>query len=218
MDVIDIVKIASIILALLVAIVGHEIMHGYTAYRYGDDTAKLASRLSINPIVHIDPIGTILVPAVLYFSGAPFMFGWAKPVPVNINTVINNGGYNAAIAVALAGVTYNFFLAVAFSLILNFVGFDGNANGLLEFFLLSFAMQSIIYNVVLGVFNLWPIPPLDGSNALYYQLLKMRQFDLAQKFMKLQRYGMIILILIIATPLASYFFFPVMKIIELLIK
>jgi len=105
MSEIEILKVIASILALAVAIIGHEIMHGYIAYRYGDNTAKSQGRLSINPIVHVDLVGTIILPAVLYITGAPFLFGWAKPVPVNISTVIRNGGYNGAIAVALAGIT-----------------------------------------------------------------------------------------------------------------
>jgi len=93
----ELLKLITIILALAVAIIGHEIMHGWVAYKYGDSTAKSQGRLSINPIIHIDPVGTIIVPAVLYFTGAPFIFGWAKPVPVNISTVIKNGGTKAAV-------------------------------------------------------------------------------------------------------------------------
>jgi len=118
MSEIEILKIVASIIALAVAIIGHEIMHGWVAYKYGDNTAKSQGRLSINPIVHIDPVGTILIPAMLYFMHAPFLFGWAKPVPVNIATVIRRGGLNAAIAVALAGITYNLVLAGFFATIL----------------------------------------------------------------------------------------------------
>jgi len=111
MSLTDILQISAMVLALAVAIIGHEIMHGLTAYKYGDPTAKMQGRLSINPIVHVDIVGTIIVPALLYFSNAPFLFGWAKPVPVNMRVVINNGGYNGAIAVSLAGIVYNFFVA-----------------------------------------------------------------------------------------------------------
>ena len=108
----EIIKAITMVTALLVAIIGHEIMHGLVAYKYGDNTAKNLGRLKINPIVHIDPVGTILVPAMLFFSGAPFIFGWAKPVPINISTVMRNGGTTAAVAVSLAGITYNFVIAV----------------------------------------------------------------------------------------------------------
>ncbi|WP_300367679.1 site-2 protease family protein [Hydrogenimonas sp.] len=210
----EVLKIAAIIFSLMVAIIGHEIMHGYVAYRYGDSTAKSAGRLSINPIVHVDPIGTILVPALLYISGAPFLFGWAKPVPVNIYTVISNGGYRAAIAVALAGVTYNFVLAVAASFL--FPVFD-QPHSLFEAFVGLFLMYSIIYNVVLGVFNLWPFPPLDGANALRYLAMEFRWKPVIDLLNRIERIGMILLIIVIATPLAKWFFMPASWLINLLL-
>ena len=212
MEVASLLNIAGVILALAVAIIGHEIMHGLSAYKYGDVTAKIAGRLSINPIVHIDIVGTIIVPAVLFFSGAPFLFGWAKPVPVNIKTVLNNGGYNGAIAVSLAGIAYNFFLAAVFSLLLVFFK---NPNSIIQLFLFAFIAQSIIYNTVLGVFNLYPIPPLDGSHALSYICQKYGFYKIAQFLDSISRYGMVILILIIATPLSKYFFAPIGFLIEL---
>jgi len=120
MDTVNLLEIIATVLALMIAIIGHEIMHGYVAYRYGDNTAKYQGRLSINPIVHVDIVGTIIVPAVLFFSGAPFMFGWAKPVPIFIPTVIRNGGYKAAIHVSLAGIAYNFTLALICAGVLSF--------------------------------------------------------------------------------------------------
>jgi Zn-dependent protease len=210
----DIVKVVSIILSLMVAIIGHEIMHGYVAWRYGDITAKAEGRLSVNPIVHIDPVGTILVPAILYISGAPFLFGWAKPVPVNIRTVIYNGGYKAAIAVALAGVTYNFILAIVASMI--FPMFD-QPHSLIEAFIALFLMYSIIYNIVLGVFNLWPFPPLDGSQALRYIAMQFRWQPVVDILNKIEPIGMILLILVIATPLSKWFFMPAHWLINLLL-
>ncbi len=124
MSFIEPLEIAAAILALLIAIIGHEIMHGWVAYKYGDTTAKHQGRLSINPLIHIDPFGSILVPLMTYFIpmllGAPsgFLFGWAKPVPINTHTVIRNGGYNAAMQVSLAGIAYNLFLATLSSVIL----------------------------------------------------------------------------------------------------
>ena len=120
MDTLKLLEISAMVLALMIAIIGHEIMHGYVAYRYGDDTAKYQGRLSINPLVHVDIVGTIIVPALLFFSQAPFMFGWAKPVPIFMPTVIQNGGYKAAIHVSLAGIAYNFFLAIVCAIILSF--------------------------------------------------------------------------------------------------
>ncbi len=211
----EIVKIAAIVLSLMVAIIGHEIMHGYVAWRYGDPTAKAAGRLSINPIKHIDPIGTILVPALLYISGAPFLFGWAKPVPVDIYTVVRHGGYKAAVAVALAGVTYNFALAIGASFIFPF--FE-TPHSLVGAFVGFFLMYSIIYNVVLGVFNLWPFPPLDGANALRYLGMEFRWKTIVDLINKIEPIGMVLLIVVIATPLSNWFFLPAQWLIETLIR
>jgi len=209
MDELKLIEITATILALMIAIIGHEIMHGYVAYRYGDTTAKNQGRLSINPIVHVDLVGTIIVPAVLFFSGAPFMFGWAKPVPIFIPTVVRNGGYKAAIHVSLAGIAYNFTLALLCAGILSFLPDLREANSFIEVFLIFFLIQSMIYNVVLGIFNLYPIPPLDGSHALTYLGLIMGWTASVRLYESMERYGMVILILFIATPLSHYFFLPI---------
>jgi Zn-dependent protease len=197
--------VPAIVLALAVAIIGHEIMHGWVAYRYGDDTAHSQGRLSINPLVHIDPIGTIAVPALLYFSGAPFLFGWAKPVPVNMQTVIRNGGYNAAIAVALAGITYNLALAVFAATLMPLVD---NPTTLPEAFVHIFLYQLVVINVILAVFNLWPIPPLDGAMALRYLASRFGWHTLAEGIERIYPYGMFVLILVIATPIGDFLFLP----------
>jgi len=212
---IEILQIAAMVSALATAIIGHEIMHGLTAYKYGDPTAKMQGRLSINPIVHVDIVGTIIVPALLYFSNAPFLFGWAKPVPVNMGVVINNGGYNGAIAVSLAGIVYNFFVAVVSALIISFLP---PAHSLGEAFLEMFLYFSVIYNVVLGFFNLVPIPPLDGANALMYLSLKMRLYAVADFIKKIFPYGMIFLIVVLATPLSDFIFKPAFYLIRLLLN
>lgn len=212
----EILQLIATILALMVAIIGHEIMHGYMAYRYGDYTAKSAGRLSINPLVHIDPIGTILVPAILYISGAPFMFGWAKPVPIYVREVIRNGGYKGAINVSLAGIYYNFSLALIATIILRYIDLD-SISSLTELFLVYFIFQTVVYNVVLGIFNLYPIPPLDGSHALAYFASWNRWDALANLLEAANRYGMVILILFIATPLSTYFFAPIRYVLSLLI-
>ena len=205
------IETIAAILALMIAIVGHEIMHGLVAYKYGDTTAKNAGRLSINPIVHIDPVGTIILPAILYFSGAPFMFGWAKPVPIDIRTVVRNGGYSGAIAVSLAGITYNFFLAILASFIFPYFNIVGSFIGYLLYML-------VVYNVVLGIFNLYPIPPLDGAHALEYFARIIKADYIADLLNRMERYGMIILIIFIATPLSNWFFYPAIYIIDILLK
>lgn len=216
MDTIEILQIAATILALLVAIVGHEIMHGYVAYLHGDTTAKNAGRLSINPIKHIDPVGTLLVPAVLYFSGAPFMFGWAKPVPIFIPTVIRNAGLKGALQVSLAGIAYNFVLALVCSIAFSMFKDLHAVDGYFSYFIAYFLVQSMIYNVVLGIFNLYPIPPLDGSHALSYIAAMFGWHKIVEFLESIQRYGMVILILFIATPLSKYFFAPIHYVIKLL--
>jgi len=211
---IDIIKILVTIASLMIAIIGHEIMHGLVAYKFGDSTAKDAGRLSINPIVHVDPIGTIVVPALLYISGAPFLFGWAKPVPVNIQTVILNGGYKAGIAVALAGVTYNFTIAIVASILL---GILDAPNSIVSAIIVLFLMYSVVYNIVLGVFNLWPFPPLDGSNALRFLAMQFRWDFIINLLNRIEPIGMILLIIVIATPLSQWFFMPARWLIGILL-
>ena len=210
----EVLLIPSVVLALAVAIIGHEIMHGWVAYRYGDATAKSQGRLSINPIVHIDPIGTIAVPALLYFSGAPFLFGWAKPVPVDINAVTRNGGYGAAIAVALAGITYNLILAVFAATLMPLVA---QPESLAAAFVHIFLYQLVVINVILAVFNLWPIPPLDGAMAVRYFASKMGWHRLGEWIDEVAPYGMILLIVVIATPIGNYLFLPAGWLLEMIL-
>lgn len=211
----DILEIIAVIAALLLAIVGHEIMHGYVAYRYGDTTAKLQGRLSINPLVHIDPVGTIVVPAMLYFSGASFMFGWAKPVPIFIPTVLRNGGYKAAIQVSLAGIAYNFSLALLGILLFQLFFSEMNIESYTMYFFGYFLVQTIKYNIILGIFNLYPLPPLDGSHAITYLAAHFGWDKIVAFYDSIERYGMFILLLFIATPLSRYFFAPIKFVLDL---
>lgn len=209
---IDLMQTLAMILALIIAIVGHEIMHGLIAYKYGDTTAKNQNRLSPNPIRHIDPIGTVVVPGLLYITNAGFLFGWAKPVPVYMPTVISNGGYFGAIAVSLAGIFYNFLLAIVASILFHVIALNPDS------FLFMFLVYCVQVNVVLGVFNLLPIPPLDGFNALNFFLSMLGFTKISQKLFAYSKYGMIILILIIATPISRYLFEPIFYIIKLLLN
>jgi Zn-dependent protease len=205
------IKYSAMILAFMIAIIGHEIMHGLVAYHYGDDTAKREGRLSVNPIKHIDPFGSIIFPIILYVSqkmagvADPIIFGWAKPVPVNIFTVINRGGYMAAVAVSLAGVTYNFLMALIASSILPIFY---PPHGMFEGFMFLLMFYLVVVNVILAVFNLWPVPPLDGANAVKYLALQFKWYKIAEIFNKLEPYGMILLLIILFTPLSNYFFAP----------
>lgn len=208
MDTVDIIKIIAAIAALIIAIVGHEIMHGWVAYKYGDTTAKDRGRLSLNPIVHIDLFGTILVPAMMYFIPMLFgaspglLFGWAKPVPINTRTVIENGGYNAAMQVSLAGIAYNLVLAIIASIL--FTGLMPQDLSLRElianadqFIFLYFTWMLLLINVVLAVFNLLPIPQFDGAHFITYLSLKFGLLKVAEFFIKMEPYGMIVVIIML---------------------
>ncbi|WP_297440417.1 site-2 protease family protein [Sulfurimonas sp.] len=225
MELLDILKIAAAVLALAIAIIGHEIMHGWVAYMYGDMTAKNAGRLTINPISHVDLVGTIIVPATMYFlpmlfgSDSGFLFGWAKPVPINTATVIRRGGYNAAIQVDLAGIVYNFTLGAFAAIALTAMDAPTTADSLIYVFLYIFVYQLLIINIVLGVFNLLPIPQFDGGHFLMHLALKYKINAIAEFYYKNERYGIIIVLIILMTPLNQYvLFMPVQAIINLLLS
>ena len=225
MNFIDLLSIPASIIALLIAIIGHEIMHGWVAYKYGDMTAKHNGRLSINPLVHIDPIGSILVPLMTYFlpmllgASSGFLFGWAKPVPVNMQTVIRNGGYNAAMQVSLAGIVYNLFLATLFSVILSSMHEPTAQENLMYVFSLMLTISLVKINVVLAVLNLLPIPSFDGAHFISYLAMKFRIFKVAEFFAKAEPYGMIVIILILMTPLKMpLLMWPVSTLLNLLLS
>ncbi len=224
MDFIEILKIITAVLALMIAIIGHEIMHGYIAYKYGDMTAKNAGRLSINPLLHVDFVGTIIVPFTMYFlplllgMGGGFVFGWAKPVPVDMRTVINKGGYNAAMQVSLAGIVYNFALAAFASIVFFNLSTPLLADSSLYKFFYLLMAYLVFINVLLGVFNLLPIPQFDGAHFLMYLALKFNLREVAETFYRLERYGMIIVLIVIMTPLRNYFIWgPVDAVLSLLL-
>jgi len=225
MESLDILKILAAVLALAIAIIGHEIMHGWVAYKYGDMTAKNAGRLSINPLIHVDLIGTIIVPASMYFlpmllgADSGFLFGWAKPVPVNISTVVRNGGYNGAMQVDLAGIVYNLSLATIASIILVSMSSPTTADGLGYIFTYIFIYKLLVINVVLGVFNLLPIPQFDGAHFIMHLSLKYKLNSVAEFFYKNEKYGMVIAIIVLMTPLKDYLLImPVQTVLHLLLS
>lgn len=223
MESIDILKIVVAVLALGIAIIGHEIMHGWVAYMYGDTTAKNAGRLSVNPLVHVDLVGTIIVPATMYFlpmllgGDSGFLFGWAKPVPINTATVIRNGGYNGAMQVDLAGIVYNFTLATIASIALVAMSQPTTADSVVYIFAYMLVFQLLIINVVLGVFNLLPIPQFDGAHFLMHLALKHKVNSVAEFFYKNERYGIIIVLIVLMTPIKDFvLLLPVRTILSLL--
>ena len=190
-------------LPVLFAITIHEAAHGYAARHFGDNTAAMMGRITLNPIKHIDPIGTILMPLLLYFatSGA-FLFGYAKPVPVRFDHLRHPK--RDMIWVALAGPASNFVQAVFWGLLLIvFVG-----TGLHERFFLEMCRAGILVNLVMWAFNLFPLPPLDGGRILV-GLLPWKQ---AQLVARIEPYGFfIVMALVIAGVVGSYWLRPLMS-------
>lgn len=199
MSEVEIIKIIASIAALLIAVIGHEIMHGLSALYYGDTTAKIEDRLSLNPIKHIDLVGSILVPLVLLLIQSPFLIGWAKPVPVDIRTVIRHGGYVGAIMVSLAGIIFNLLFAVIVATLLK-TGVIPFRENIFSFFAYAFLINLVMINIVLAVFNLLPIPPLDGSQALGYLSLRFRINYIVVFLNKIEPFGMLIIVAILLIP------------------
>lgn len=177
--------IAVAALPLLLAITFHEAAHGYVANMLGDHTAKRLGRVSLNPIRHIDPFGTVILPLFLFLAQSPFLFGYAKPVPVNAN-YLNNPRYGMVL-VALAGPGINIAMACAAGLLLHLTGVLPDAAREWWVVMLHFA---IYINLLLALFNMLPIPPLDGGRVAVGLLPRALAMPLAG----LERYGMFILL------------------------
>ena len=150
-----------IIAILIFSVVIHEVSHGFAANYLGDPTARLAGRLTLNPIKHLDMMGSIIIPALLVLTNAGFVFGWAKPVPYNPYNLRKGGKWAEAI-VAGAGPASNFLIAIIFGLLLRF----GIISGFATPAFIQIAGIIVFVNIMLGVFNLLPVPPLDGSKVL----------------------------------------------------
>jgi Zn-dependent protease len=182
------------LIVVLFSVVIHEVSHGFIAERLGDPTARLAGRLTLNPISHIDPVGTILVPLVLHFSGAP-IFGWARPVPYNPMNLRDPVGGGAKIAAA--GPLSNFFVAAVFGILIRLLAAGGNAESPL---VLLFSLI-VLRNIALGVFNLLPIPPLDGSKVLFAILPRTPAGNQIAVF--LEQYGFMLLLFFVFSGFTS---------------
>lgn len=185
------------IIVLLFSVILHEVMHGLVALKFGDHTAQKLGRLTLNPIPHIDPIGTILLPALMILTGSPILFGWAKPVPVNPLNFSNLR--RGELMVSSAGILANFSLA-ALAVVIYYI-----LNALPQTFpaiLGSLLRFTVMINLLLGIFNLLPIPPLDGSKILMSQL----PYKLAREYQKIETYGFLILIILLLTGLLGIIF------------
>jgi Zn-dependent protease len=147
------------IVVLIFSVIAHEVAHGYAAYALGDATAKRAGRLTLNPLAHIDPMGSVIIPALLILTNSPIRFGWAKPVPYNPYN-LKNQRWGEAI-VASAGVLTNLLLAVVFAIVARVAAGYGMSS------FASLATLIVYTNLFLGLFNLIPIPPLDGYGILH---------------------------------------------------
>lgn len=182
----------------------HEFAHGWVALKLGDTTAKYSGRLTLNPLKHIDPLGTIIIPILLYISKSPFIFGWAKPVPINFMKL--HSPKKDIIWVGLAGPMANIIIAVLIGIIFR-LGLQLNSN------LISILQTLGIVNLVLAVFNLIPIPPLDGSRVL----MGLLPYNLARSYMQLEPFGMFILIGLLALGLLRIIIWPIINILALVI-
>jgi len=196
-------KLAVAVIPVLFAITLHEVAHGWIARRFGDRTAEMLGRLTINPLKHIDPLGTIVVPALSLMLGN-FLFGWAKPVPVSVRNLRHPR--RDMIFVAVAGPVANLLMAIFWAFLARAVmglGLQGGA----AVFLLGMAQVGVLINVILAVFNMFPLPPLDGGRVVAGLLPPAS----AARFESLERYGLLIIIALLFTGILWKVLGPVMS-------
>ena len=188
----DLPTLVIVFLVLLFSLSVHEAAHAWSASRLGDDTAKRLGRVSLNPVVHIDPIGTLLLPLVALASGSGMVFGWAKPTPVNVRNL--GRPRRDSVLVTVAGPASNLAIAVLATLVLR------QSEGALELI----AFEALSLNVLLAVFNMLPIPPLDGGQIM--MALLPRRVTMQLRF--LYEYGFLILMALLLTGVLGYLVGP----------
>lgn len=214
----DIQRIIVSVLPILLAITFHEVSHGFVANKLGDPTAKFLGRLTLNPIAHIDLVGTIIMPfALFYLSNGQFVFGYAKPVPINPMN-FKNPRKDMAISAAAGPIT-NIILAVISQLILEYIVpaailLPEDIGAAVRTPLAWMFESSIMINIVLAVINLIPIPPLDGGRVLV-GFLPHKQ---AVSYSKIEPYGFIIVIILFLTKIANILIYPLVALLYILIK
>ncbi|MDO9030727.1 MAG: site-2 protease family protein [Hydrogenophaga sp.] len=196
--------VALYALPVLFAITVHEAAHGYAARHFGDNTAHMLGRITLNPLKHIDPVGTIAMPLILYFATAgAFLFGYAKPVPVNFGQL--RRPKRDMIWVALAGPLSNFIQAIGWAILFTVLALSG----VQERFFLEMAKAGVLVNLVMWAFTLFPLPPLDGGRVLV-GLLPWRQ---AQAVSRIEPYGFFIVLgLVLLGVVGTYWLRPLMAI------
>lgn len=192
------------IIPVLFAIVLHEVAHGWTAYKLGDKTAYMLGRLSLNPIKHIDPIGTILVPALLIIS-VGFAFGWAKPVPIDWRN-LRNPKRDTAI-VALAGPAANLGMAIVWVILALIATILPESMSLLSQPLVNMAVVGVFFNILLMVFNLIPIPPTDGGRIA----VSLLPTPLGNYLSRVEPFGLILILVLMLSGILWKFIMPIIQ-------
>lgn len=205
---IDFVAVFVAFAVLIFSLTVHEAAHAVTADRLGDPTARLLGRVSLNPAVHVDPIGTILFPLISMFTGAP-LIGWAKPVPVN-PTRLGHQWKRKFMVIAAAGPASNIVIAIVASLLLHLVPVSGRFEEATLAPLAVFLYQLVGLNVLLAVFNMIPVPPLDGGNVVAGVL----RGPLAEAFDRLRPYGFLILYGLILSGTLSRIVIPAADVVQ----